>query len=105
MDEVCSRPFCGRSSINRITEEDILEVLRVEAGTLDTAPLALGFKIAIKYIAHMKRLLSVVERFSEVTLGVADLMAKKRCTPAGLRRFDFVPRYGCLVVEAALEGI
>lgn len=47
-----------------ITEEDMLEMLRGEAGMLDTAPLALEFKTAIKDVACMEPAMSVAERWA-----------------------------------------
>ena len=74
-DAVCCRAFHdGRSSTDDITEEDILEALRKEAGMLDTAPSALEFKTAIKNVARMQSALSVEERMHEVKMGVADII-------------------------------
>lgn len=61
MDAVCCRACRGRSSTDDITEEDILEVLRGEAGMLDTVPSTLEFKSAIKDVTCMQPALSVVE--------------------------------------------
>lgn len=49
-DAICSRSFCGQSSLDHITEGDILEALRGEVGMLDTASSAIEFETVIENI-------------------------------------------------------
>lgn len=74
MGAVCCHGFRGRPSTDDTTEEDILKALRRKAGMLDTAPSVLEFKNAVKDVARMKPVLSVVERIYEAKMGVADLV-------------------------------
>lgn len=104
IDAVYSRVFRWRSPIDRIMEEHILERLKTEAGMLDTSPSDIEFKDAIKENVRMKRAMIVAERTHEFNMSVSNLTKKNRWRPAVLKRFNRVPRYGRLVVEAALEG-
>lgn len=54
MDAVCGQVFRGRLSLNRITEEDILGVVRERPVCQGTAPAAIEFKTATKDTARVK---------------------------------------------------
>lgn len=91
--------------MDEVTEGDVLETLRGEAGMLDTALSVLEFKNAIKVVVRMKPVLSAVERIHEVKMDVVDLAKKNGWRPAVRIRFNWMPLYGRLVVEAFVERI
>lgn len=66
LDAVCSRAFYGRLSMDHITEAEILEALRGEAGLLDTVPSVPESDIAIKNVAPMKLALSLWRGFTRL---------------------------------------
>lgn len=102
MDAVCSCAFRGRSSLDHITEEDILEELIEEAGMLHSALSTIEFEMANKNIIRMKQAIAVAERTLDFNIGLADMIIKNGLRSAVRRRFSFMLQYGRLLVEAML---
>lgn len=86
-------------------EDDTPETLEKEAGMPDTAPSAIKFKTFIKDVTRMKPAMIDAEMVRSIMMGVADIINKTEWRSPVRQRFQFVPRYGRLVVYAVLEGI
>lgn len=69
-DAVCSHSLCGRLLQDFIVEDDILEALKREARTPDTAPSVIEFKTTVEGITGMKHAVTVTERMHRVKMDV-----------------------------------